>query len=108
MLNQLLIEGTATPHNLQLYRELMVEANTQLGLFTLPESMFAKYKEIIKITSYETMKQALGEDPRKFYKREHVLNENIKERGKLIQLSDGSVPSFEEFKVIKDKITKSK
>jgi hypothetical protein len=35
----------------------------------MPEELFGKYKEIIKITTYEAMKDLLGEDPRKVYKR---------------------------------------
>lgn len=35
----------------------------------MPEELFGKYKEIVKITSYEAMKKLLGEDPRKVYKR---------------------------------------
>jgi hypothetical protein len=35
----------------------------------MPEDLFAKYKEIIKITQYEDMKGAMQEDPRRAYKR---------------------------------------
>jgi hypothetical protein len=70
------VDDTYTPENLQLYRELMVEANSQLGLFSMPESLFAKYKEIIKITSYDEMKKLLGEDPKKVWKRESIQADN--------------------------------
>ncbi len=63
-----------------MYRELVVEANTQLGYLTMPEELFAKYKEIIKITSYDAMRQVLGEDPRKMYKREMIRQENEEKR----------------------------
>jgi hypothetical protein len=72
----LLNDGEETPENLQLYRELIVEANTQLGYLTMPEELFSKYTEIIKITTYEGLKKVLGEDPRKAYKREQILQEN--------------------------------
>lgn len=42
----------APPEAMHLYRELMIEANTQLQLFALPEEIFGKYKEIIKSTAY--------------------------------------------------------
>lgn len=56
---------------LQLFRQLMIEANTQLGLFVLPEETFAKYENLIKVTLYEQMKKETfaGEDPRKALKR---------------------------------------
>jgi hypothetical protein len=46
----------------------------------MPEELFAKYKEIIKITSYDAMRQVLGEDPRKMYKREMIRQENEEKR----------------------------
>ena len=68
-MNQLLKMGNETPENLMLYRELVVEANTQLGYFTMPEELFGKYREIIKMTTYDALKEIEGEDPRKAYKR---------------------------------------
>lgn len=61
---------------MQLYRELVVEANTQLGYLTMPEELFGKYKDIVKITTYDGLKKVLGEDPRKYYKRQQVLEDN--------------------------------
>lgn len=109
LLSQLLKgnESYATPENLQLYRELVVEANTQLGYFTMPEEIFGKYKEIVKMTTYDSLKDQLGEDPRKHYKRQQVLLENESNRNIYTQLPDGRVPSFQEFKAIKDKITRT-
>ena len=63
-LNQLLNDNVETPENMVLWRELVIEANTQLGLFTLPEEFFGKYKNLIKITAYENAKKIMGEDPR--------------------------------------------
>jgi hypothetical protein len=100
-------ESYETPENLQLYRELVVEANTQLGYFTMPDEIFGKYKEIVKMTTYDSLKEQLGEDPRKHYKRQQVLLENESNRNIYTQLPDGRVPSFEEFKAIKDKITRT-
>jgi len=34
----------------RLYKELLMEANAQLGLVQLPEDIFGKYKELIRIT----------------------------------------------------------
>ncbi len=76
LLKQLLQEGGETPENLQLYRELVIEANTQLGLITMPEEFFSKYKEIIKITSYDELKKVIGEDPRRAHKRYLVQKDN--------------------------------
>jgi hypothetical protein len=49
----------------------MIEANTQLGLFVLPEETFGKYETIIRATLYEQMKKETfaGEDPRKALRR---------------------------------------
>lgn len=69
LLHKLLVDDEPSPENQQLYRELLVEANTQLALFTMPEDLFAKYKEIIKMTQYEDMKGSMQEDPRRAYKR---------------------------------------
>ena len=104
MLNQMINDEDYTPEGLQLYRELMIEANTQLGYVQLPEEIFGNYKELMKVTAYDAMKQVLGEDPRKHYKREIINRENQSMRMVYTQLQDGSVPSFEEFKSIKDKI----
>ncbi|CDW83616.1 UNKNOWN [Stylonychia lemnae] len=104
-INQLL-KGQETADNIRLFRELMVEANTQLGFFQLPETLFGKYKEIIKVTAYHQMKDNLGEDPRKLYKRLEIQRQNEEGRQVYTQLEDGSVPSFEQFKAIKNKITR--
>lgn len=50
----------------------MIEANTKLGYFTLPEEFFGQYKEIVKITAYDRIKAELGEDPRKAMKRDEI------------------------------------
>ena len=42
----------------------------------MPEELFSKYKDIIKITTYEGLKDALGEDPRKAYKRAFIEQTN--------------------------------
>ena len=91
---------------INLFTELMVEANAQLQLITLPESTYGKYKELIKLTQYETIKQHWfgGEDPRLEFKREKIMAETMNETKVYKQLSDGSVPSFEKFKSVKDKI----
>ena len=73
----------------------------------MPEDLFAKYKEIIKITQYEDMKGAMQEDPRRAYKRLKIQTDNEQGRQVFTQLQDGSVPSFEDFKAIKDKITRN-
>ena len=54
-----------------MFTELMVEANAQLQLITLPKSKFGKYKELIRHTQYESMKKHWfgGDDPRLELKR---------------------------------------
>jgi hypothetical protein len=47
----------------------MVEANAQLGFVKLPEKLFGKYKNLVKLTHYEEMKKILGEDPILNYKK---------------------------------------
>lgn len=73
----------------------------------MPEELFGKYREIIKMTAYDALKEVGGEDPRKAYKKQMIENQNQEMRGVYLQLQDGSVPSFEDFKAIKDKIDKS-
>lgn len=72
----------------------------------MPEEMFGRYKELINLTAYETFKKSMGEDPRKVFKRDQIQLENQKTRGILTQLPDGSVPSFDEFKSIKDTLNR--
>lgn len=52
----------------------------------MPEDLFAKYKEIIKITQYEDMKGAMQEDPRRAYKRLKILTDNEQGRQVFTQL----------------------
>jgi hypothetical protein len=40
------------------------------------------------------------------FKKQLIRDENQKKRGVYLQLQDGSVPSFEQFKAIKDQIVK--
>jgi hypothetical protein len=58
-----LFSGVRTKENLNLYNELLVEANTQLGLLKLPESFGKNFTEIIKSVSYKNLKDLIGEDP---------------------------------------------
>lgn len=66
----------------KLYKELLVEANAQLGLMQLPEDIFGRYKQLIRITQYEEMKRVDfdGKDPRVELKREKIALENKNER----------------------------
>ena len=72
----------------------------------MPESAYGQYKELIKATQYKMFKEDLlgGEEPRLAKKREQIQQLTMKETGVYAQLSDGSVPSFEKFKAVKDKI----
>ena len=36
------------PREVKLYRELMMEANAQLGFFAVPEKYFGSYKHVVK------------------------------------------------------------
>lgn len=85
---------------------MMIEANSQLGLVQLPREIFGEYEGLIKMTHYEMFRKQLGEDPIKAYKRKLISEQNQKERGVYLQLKDGTVPSFEEFKSIKEQIVK--
>jgi hypothetical protein len=60
----------------------MVEANAQLGLLALPESIFGNYRELIRMTQYEEMKRIDfgGKDPRLSLKLEKISRENQSER----------------------------
>jgi hypothetical protein len=40
-----------------------------MGLFSFPEEIFGKYKDLMQITEYERLRKTLGTDPRKEYKR---------------------------------------
>lgn len=55
--------GIRTKENLRLYNELLVEANTQLGLIKFPESFAKDFTETIKSVSYSELKDLIGEDP---------------------------------------------
>lgn len=58
-----LFSGIRSKENLRMYNELLVEANTQLGLIKLPESFGKNFTEIIKSVSYKELKDLIGEDP---------------------------------------------
>lgn len=58
-----LFEGYRTKENIRLYNELLVEANTQLGLLKFPESFRENFSEIIKTVSYNELKEFICEDP---------------------------------------------
>lgn len=58
-------EANLASSSIAMYRELLVEANSQLQLFRLPEEQFGKYEALIRQTQYKEMKKNLyaGEDP---------------------------------------------
>lgn len=93
---------------LNLYQQLLVEANAQLGLYQLPEEDFGKHEPLIRLTQYETMKKYIfdGEDPKKSLKRLEIQANTQVETNVFKQLSDGSVPSFEKFASTKKAIQK--
>ena len=64
-------EDSVSIKALNLYKRLMIQANTQLGLFALPEETFGKYETLMRATLYEQMKKNTfdGEDPKKVYRR---------------------------------------
>ena len=47
------------------------------------------------------MKKDLGQDPRVHFKQKRIRAENEQERKIYTQLSDGSVPSFEDFAAVR-------
>jgi hypothetical protein len=85
----------------------MVEANAQLGVLKLPEALFGQYENLIKLTHYNEFKKVLGEEPILHYKKHLISAQNQKSRGVHLQLADGSTPSFEQFKAIKEKIVRN-
>ena len=91
----------------RLYKELLIEANAQLGLVQLPEDIFGKYRELIRVTQFEAMRKIDfdGKDPRVELKRMRIQAKNKVERQIYTQLSDGSVPSFNQFQAIKKELT---
>lgn len=94
------------PREVRQYRKLMVEANAQLGFLKLPKAIFGEYENLIKMTHYDRFKELLGEDPMLHEKKQRIRIQNQEARGIYTQLQDGSVPSFEQFKAIKDQILK--
>ena len=70
-------EQNVTAKALLLYKQLMIEANAQLGLFVLPEETFAKYESLMRVTLYEQMRKDYfgGEDPRKAIRRSEIQTE---------------------------------
>ena len=66
----------------KLYTELLVEANAQLGLLALPESVFGHYRELIRTTQYEAMKEFEfdGKDPRVALKQAKISQESKGQR----------------------------
>jgi hypothetical protein len=45
------------------YNSLLIEANTQLGLLTIPKEIAGNFIETIKTVSYNELKNFMGEDP---------------------------------------------
>ena len=92
------------PREVRQYQKLMVEANAQLGFLRLPKKIFGKYENLVKATHYERFRELLGEDPILHEKKKRISEQNQRTRGIYTQLQDGTVPSFEKFKAIKDQI----
>ena len=85
----------------------MVEANSQLGLIKMPRKIFGEYENLIKLTHYNQFKEVIGEDPILNHKKQLISEQNQKARGIYIQQQDGSTPSFEDFKAIKEQIIRN-
>ena len=62
----------------KLYKELLMEANAQLGLLQLPEAIFGKYTNLIKQIQFQEMRDKVfdGKDPRVELKRLQIQSEN--------------------------------
>jgi hypothetical protein len=54
------------------------------------------------LTHYNQFKKILGEDPILNHKKKLISQQNQEARGVYTQLADGSTPSFEDFKAIKE------
>lgn len=79
-----------------------------MGLIQTPRLFYGKFEELIKRVHYRQFEKELGEDPLKFYKRELIQEHNKELLGVNTQGSDGSVPSFEKYTAIKDRIKRDK
>lgn len=88
--------------------KLFVEANAQLGYLKLPKDLFGKHENLVKQTHYGMFHEQLGEDPILNHKKNLISAQNQESRGVYLQLQDGKVPSFEQFKAIKDQLEKDK
>ena len=64
------------PEEIKLYRQLMVEANSQLGLVKLPREAFGEFENLIKLTQYNQFKEMLGEDPILNHKKQLISAQN--------------------------------
>ena len=64
------------PEEIKLYRQLMVEANSQLGLVKLPREAFCEFEYLIKLTQYNQFKEMLGEDPILNHKKQLISAQN--------------------------------
>ena len=71
-------------------------------MVTLSEEFFGQFKELIKLVSYESMKIADDEDPKKAYKRNLILEDNMRKRNINPQNNDGSVVSMEDLPYMKE------
>lgn len=45
-------EKMLEPKEIDLYRKLMIEANTQLGFISLPKEVYGQFENLIKHTTY--------------------------------------------------------
>jgi hypothetical protein len=74
----------------------------------LPEETFGKYENLIRVTLYEQMKKEVfgGEDPRQALRRAEIQQETQIQTRVYTQLSDGQVPSLEQFTSMKKQLDK--
>jgi hypothetical protein len=89
------MSGMRTKETIETYNELLVEANTQLGIIRLDES-YRKYEKKVTEVIKESLVTTYGEDPEKIYKNTIIKMYNqIKGIDPYI-IKDGSEPELRE------------
>lgn len=92
--------GIKTKQNEELFNQLLVEANTNLGLLKLPKS-FRRFENLVSQIIYKKMEDILGEDPQKAYQNAMVKIYNQLRGIDPFIVKDGSEPEMKENLIIK-------
>jgi hypothetical protein len=87
--------GIKTKQNEELFNQLLVEANTHLGLLKLPKS-FRRFENLVSEIIYKKMEDILGEDPQKAYQNAMVKIYNQLRGIDPFIVKDGSEPEMKD------------